>query len=378
MMPTRKKSKKTNRKPAASDRVNHASQLLMAVVVLTILSLGALYLVRGPVDIEAPVALLTDDLAVEIESVLLRSGYTIDQIDIQSEPGLLHYNVSGVLPEASVLDRLESRLQTRFSGIVDDRKKETGEVLIYRKGALVAVIQFEVGERPLTTPPVVDTVPKIAIIMDDLGRSLTAAKKLIALDLSVTLSILPGEPLATEVALLASRSGQEVMIHIPMEPQSYPEADPGQDALLLGQSEQEVHRRLVAMIKKVPYAAGANNHMGSRYTEYQAGMHTVINTMREYGLFFVDSRTTSRSVVKQEALRVGVPTAVRDVFLDNVADVEAIRVEIRRLVKRAKQNGSAVGICHPYPETIEALRLEQETLQDRSIEMVFASKLVML
>ncbi|MBE0500059.1 MAG: divergent polysaccharide deacetylase family protein [Desulfuromonadales bacterium] len=373
-----RKSKKTKRQPAAPDRVSHTLQLLMAVVVLTILSLGALYLVRGPVDIETPAASLTDDLAVEIESVLLRSGYTIDQIDIQSEPGLLHYNVSGVLPEASVLDRLESRLQTRFPGIVDDRNKETGEVLIYRKGALVAVIQFEAVERPLTTPPFVDTVPKIAIIMDDLGRSLTAAKKLIALDLSVTLSILPGEPLATEVALLASRSGQEVMIHIPMEPQSYPEADPGQDALLLGQSEQEVHRRLVAMIKKVPYASGANNHMGSRYTEYQAGMHTVIATMREYGLFFVDSRTTSRSVVKQEALRVGVPTTVRDVFLDNVAEVEAIRIEIRRLVKRAKQNGSAVGICHPYPETIEALRLEQESLQDRSIEMVFASKLVTL
>ena len=376
-MSTRKKTKKTASKQTTAPRVSPLSQLVMAGVILTILSLAALYLVRSPVDVETPGTLLTDDLAVEIESVLLRSGFTLDQIDIQSEPGLLHYNVSGRIPGASVLDRLESRLQSRFSDIINDRKVKSGEVLIYRSGSLVAVLQFEIGEQPVP-PPVISTAPRIAIIMDDLGRSLTVAKQLIALDLSVTFSILPNEPYATEVALLASRSGQEVMIHIPMEPQSYPKTDPGNDALLLGQSDAEVHDRVVSMIKKVPYASGANNHMGSRYTEYQAGMRTVIATMHEYGLFFVDSRTTSRSVVKPEALRAGVPTAVRDVFLDNVAEVEAIRTEIRRLVRRAKQNNTAVGICHPYAETIEALRLEQGTLQDGSVELVFASNLVSL
>jgi hypothetical protein len=321
---------------------------------------------------------LTEDLAVEIESVLLRSGFTLDQIDIQSEPGLLHYNVRGTLPATTVLDRLESRLQSRFSEIVEDRKAQTGEVLIYRRGALVAVLQFEIGEQPVPLPPPIRTTPKIAIIMDDLGRSMTVAQQLLALEIPITMSILPGEPYATEVALLASRSGQEVMIHIPMEPQSYPKTNPGRDALLLGQSDAEIQRRVVSMIKKVPYASGANNHMGSRYTEYQAGMRTVIATMHEYGLFFVDSRTTSHSVVKAEALRAGVPTAVRDVFLDNVAEVDLIRKEIRRLVKRARQNKTAVGICHPYAETIEALRLERETLLDGSIELVFASNLVSL
>jgi polysaccharide deacetylase 2 family uncharacterized protein YibQ len=377
-MTKQKNSKKSSRKRASTPGAGHMAQLVMAGIILTILSLSALYLVRGKDSIEPSGSLLNDDLAVEIESVLLRSGFRLEQIDIQSEPDLLKYNVNGMLPSDTVLDRLESRLKSRFSEIDDDRKAQTGEVLIYRSGALVAVIQFEIGEQPVIPPPITNAVPKIAIIMDDLGRSLSDAKRLIELDLSVTLSILPGEPFATEVALLASRSGQEVMIHIPMEPQSYPKTDPGNDALLLGQTEKEVHRRVEAMIKKIPYASGANNHMGSRYTEYQAGMRTVIAAMREYGLFFVDSRTTSRSVVKQEALRAGVPTAVRDVFLDNVADVDAIRIEIRRLVKRARKNKTAVGICHPYAETLEALRLEREMLQDESIELVFASNLVSL
>jgi polysaccharide deacetylase 2 family uncharacterized protein YibQ len=373
-----KKNKKSSRRRTSDTSVSHTAMIVMAGVILTVLSLGALYLARGPKTIEPSQSLLTDDMAVEIESVLLRSGFTLDQIDVQSEPGLIHYNVSGKIPDNNVLNRLEARLQSRFAEIVEDRKVDNGEVLIYRSGSLVAVIQFEIGEPDVTPPPILSVVPKVAIIVDDLGRSLAVARQLIDLDLSLSLSILPNEPFATEVALLASRSGQEVMIHIPMEPQSYPKTNPGADALLLGQSEQEIHRRLVKMIKKVPYASGANNHMGSRYTEYQAGMRTVIATMREYGLFFVDSRTTSNSVAKAEALRAGVPTSVRDVFLDNVANVEDIRVEIRRLVKRARQNQTAVGICHPYPETIEALRLEREMLRDKSIELVFVSNLVSL
>ena len=377
-MATRKKTKKSTRKRSVSSVNGLRPQIVMAGVILTILSLAALYLVRGPAVVETPDTLLSDDLAVEIESVLLRSGFMFNQIEIQRDPELVHYNISGVMPTAMVLDRLQTRLQSRFPEIVDDRNADSGEVHIYRNGSLVAVMQFEVGEKIVLPPPVIHKIPRIAIIMDDLGRSLGVAQQLIELNLSVTFSILPGEPLATEVALLASRSGQEVMIHIPMEPQSYPETNPGRDALLLGQSDKEVRRRIASMIKLVPYASGANNHMGSRYTEYSDGMRTVLAIMREHGLFFIDSRTTAHSIVKHEALRAGVPISVRDVFLDNVADVEAIRVEISRLIKRAKQNGTAVGICHPYPETITALRLEQEQLKDASIELVFASRLVSL
>lgn len=378
-MAVKKKPKKKNKKRSTGHPNGLRPQLLMATILLGILTLAALYLARGPVSPDLPDSFQTEDLAVEIESVLLRSGIALQQIEIQREPGLINYSVSGLMPPREVVDRLQERLSSRFAGIAKDYKSETGELLIYRNGSLVAVMTFEIDERAI--PPLIpDTVrpPRIAIIIDDLGRSLNVARQLLDLDLPLTYAVLPGEPLATEVALLASRAGQEVMVHLPMEPQSYPETNPGRDALLLGQDEKEIRTRIEAMIKKVPYASGANNHMGSRYTEYPAGMRVVLETMREKGLFFVDSRTTSRSVVKQEADRAGVPIAIRDVFLDNNADVEAIRVEIRRLVRRAKKNGQAVGICHPYPETVEALRLERELLQDKSIELVFASRLVRL
>ena len=379
-MTTAKKSKKkriSNRPDATGDGLR--LQIIVAGVILAILSLAALYLIRGP-QIERPVTQsvdqVIDDMAVEIDSLLLRSGLTLDQVDRQREPGLLRYDIRGPLPVTQDLDRLRQRLQLRVHGLSDQRQPESGEVAYYWQGGLVVVLKFEVGEQPLlpVTPPL-PTKPQVAIIMDDLGRSVGKARQLIALDLHVTFAILPGEAQATSVAKLALRHGQQVMLHIPMEPHDYPQTNPGSDALLLGQSPDEIRRRLTLMLDKVPKASGANNHMGSRFTEYGEGMAVVLQVLREKKLFFIDSRTTSRSIGGREAVQVGVPVGVRDMFLDNVAEVDAIRGEIRKLIRLAQRQGSAVGICHPYPETLAALGQERDLLRNGSVELVFASTL---
>ena len=351
--------------------------VVMAGVVLTVIAIFALFLVRGPApEHPAGVHFTLEDLEVEIESVLLRSGYSLDQIEIRREPGLLTYEIRNSMPREKVLDRLRQRLQKRFTGIEDDRRPGEAELLIYQGGALACLMRFEHREAPVLLPPVTAGKPRVVIIMDDLGRDLDKARQLVDLGIPVTFSILPGESYATEVALLGARSGYEIMIHVPMEPHSYPATNPGDDALLLGQSKKEIIRRVNSYFGKVPYAIGANNHMGSRFTEYDAGMHVVLQIMHEKGMFFIDSRTTGQSVVVPVARSLGVPSGVRDVFLDNVAEVDAITLQIRKLINLAEKRGHAIGICHPYPETLEALRQEAARLKDGPVEMVFASKLV--
>ncbi|HEY7745053.1 MAG TPA: divergent polysaccharide deacetylase family protein, partial [Desulfuromonadales bacterium] len=233
--------------------------------------------------------------------------------------------------------------------------------------------------RPPPTPPPVapaNARARAAIIMDDLGRDLETARALLAIDLSVTFAILPGEANAAKVATLAHDGGREVMIHIPMEPQSYPATNPGDDALLLGQSPEEIRRRFQGYVERVPYAVGGNNHMGSRFTEYRDGMEVVLAAMKDTGLFFVDSRTTGQSVAFAEARQAGVPAAARDLFLDNEQDVEQISREIRKLAVLAGRKGRAVGICHPYPQTLEALRREASYLKQQGIEIVPVSQLL--
>jgi len=377
-MAERKKRASTKKSTRRASGDNLRLQIILAGVVLTVLSIVALVLTRGPVAEHTAVQgveQVLDDISVEIESLLLRNGIALDQIDRYREPGLLRYEIRAPAPAAGAFDRLRSRLQKRFQLLDEQRRFENAEVTYYWQGALIVVLKFEPGELPPELPPPHQR-PQLAIIMDDLGRSLSVARQLAELDLHVTFSILPGEPRAGAVASLARRLGQETMLHLPMEPHDYPQTNPGSDALLLGQSPEEIRQRLNAMLGKVPLVTGANNHMGSRFTEYAEGMEVVLQLMREKGLFFVDSRTSSRSVAARVAARTGVPVASRDMFLDNVADVEAIRAEIRKLVRLSQRQGAAIGICHPYPETLAALSQEQGLLKDGTVELVFASALV--
>ncbi len=350
--------------------------MVFAGVVLAVLALAALILVRGPEPPGPPASgPLHDDLEVEIEIALLRSGLTINEFEVRRDPGILHYDVRGPMPAADVLDRLAGRLQSRFADIETDRRPGDHEVLVYRGGELVCWLHFEAAEAPVQPPPAVSR-PRLAIVVDDLGRSLDTVRGFVDLDLPVTLAILPGESYATESALLARRKGIEVMIHVPMEPHGYPATNPGDDALLLGQSDQEIRRRMAGFRQRVPYASGANNHMGSRFTEYRKGMAVVLDEIRNSGFFFVDSRTTARSVAISEARKIGVPVAERDVFLDNVAEVGAIREQIRKLIRVAEKRGEALGICHPYPETLEALRLEAPAFREMGVEVVPVTQLI--
>jgi len=236
--------------------------------------------------------------------------------------------------------------------------------------------------RPVLPPPTSLTPPppgsggRVAIVMDDLGRDLASARELLAIDLGVTFAIIPQNEAAPQVATLAHQSGREVMIHMPMEPQGYPRTNPGADALLLSRSNEEIRALVRGYRHRVPYAVGGNNHMGSRFTENREKMAVVLEELRQAGLFFVDSRTSNRSVAFETARELGVATVRRDIFLDNVRTVSAIRGEIRRMAGMAKKSGEALAICHPYPETFAALRAEVGYLRAQGISVVPASRLL--
>ena len=71
---------------------------------------------------------------------------------------------------------------------------------------------------------------------------------------------------------------------------------------------------------------------------------------------FLDSKTTTKTQGFRLARLMQVPHTVRDVFLDNNITEEAIEQQFRQLESVARRNGSAIGIGHPYDETIAVLR----------------------
>jgi polysaccharide deacetylase 2 family uncharacterized protein YibQ len=216
----------------------------------------------------------------------------------------------------------------------------------------------------------------MAIIVDDMGSSLKEAHELLSIDVPITFSIIPGLPKVKGVAEAAKASGRPVMIHIPMEPQGYPKQRLETNGLLVSYSADELASRTEDLLDAVPDAVGANNHMGSRFTEIEEKMSPVLTVLKKHGLFFIDSRTTPKSRGFELSRKMGIKSGTRNVFLDNEQDVGAIRKQLNSAAALARKRGGVIAICHPHPATIAALKEAVPELQKNGIRFVPAGELV--
>ncbi len=155
-----------------------------------------------------------------------------------------------------------------------------------------------------------------------------------------------------------------------MEPEGYPAVRPGPGVVLRSQSELEIADTLERDLATVPGATGINNHMGSAATADPRVMRAVVAVLARHGLFFVDSRTTGSTVARDAAEAAQVPSASRRVFLDDVATEEAVGRSFDELVRRAKEEGSALAIGHPHPATLAVLERELPRLGERGVRLV--------
>ncbi|MEW6615334.1 MAG: divergent polysaccharide deacetylase family protein [Thermodesulfobacteriota bacterium] len=219
-------------------------------------------------------------------------------------------------------------------------------------------------------------VYKIAIIIDDLGYNNGNAEELLKIDAPLTFSIFPQGPYSKSLAQKAHTRGRDVILHLPMEPYEYPPKNPGDGTLLLDMDNEELLKKLETDIGAVPFIKGVNNHMGSKFTEDKEKMRVVLNELEKRGLFFLDSRTSKNTVGYSVAKEMGLKVAERNIFLDNNQDLKSINAQIYKLAKLSLKNGSAIGIGHPHPATIKALKQMIPELKAKGIEVVPVSQLV--
>ncbi len=316
-----------------------------------------------------------EEIRVAIESALIRNGIHLRNFEVRPQGDLILFRVHSEFPGQGWVETLTRRLQEIDAGIRIQSDPEKRMIGVAWEGSRPFLLRFY-PPPPVHIPEPVFSGNRVAIIVDDMGRDRRFARRLSELPLAVTFSILPYEPHTAWTAELAHASGHEVMVHIPMQPQSYPKNNPGEGALMAGMSDHEVIFRLDRLLARVPHAVGGNNHMGSLFTEDAEKMELVLGEMKSRGLFFVDSLTTPRSTGYLIAKRLHMPVTVRDVFLDNAQDVGRIGRQIDHLIALAGKKGSAVGICHPYPETLEALRRSVGRFKARGILVVPVSHLV--
>lgn len=217
--------------------------------------------------------------------------------------------------------------------------------------------------------------PRLAIIIDDLGSDRSSADAVFALGYPLTISVLPNHEHSVDIATEAHRRGFQVMLHLPM--QSVANETPEGRELRPGMPAPEVAAMVDQFLQNVPDATGVNNHQGSQATADAALMDELMPVLRDRHLFYVDSRTTAATVAYDTAQDFGVRSAFRNVpFLDDVAEVAAVRKQLELALRGARDKGDAVAIGHPHPATLQALREVLPHAQERGVRLVLASELV--
>lgn len=249
--------------------------------------------------------------------------------------------------------------------------------------ALVAAIACNVGgmniasaaDITINRSPAGSAQPAIGIIIDDLGNLEQRDRRALRLPGAVTYAFLPYTPHARDLAKLAHGLNKEVMLHLPMESMEHKKLGPG--GLTLNMTYTEFARQLASDLAAIPYAVGINNHMGSLLTQHPGYMQWLMNELnKRRDLYFVDSYTTKASVAQQLANENWIPNLRRDVFLDSDRNPDTIRFHLRRLIKKARQHGTALAIGHPFPETMAVLEAELPKLRQQGITLLPVSQLV--
>ena len=214
----------------------------------------------------------------------------------------------------------------------------------------------------------------IAIVIDDFAVDDPIAAHFCAIAQPLTFSILPRASHAPTLAERMHTNGHEVLVHLPMEPKG--RASLGVNAILVGLDDEEIRRRVRRALQNVPHARGINNHMGSKATSDERVMRLVLSELKDRNLLFLDSRTTASSVAYQLAVDMDLRAFNRDLFIDEIADAQAIQGKLWELAAIAAQSGQAIGLGHNRRETLIALLAALPQIERRGFRFVPVSRLL--
>ena len=221
-----------------------------------------------------------------------------------------------------------------------------------------------------------DTLGVIVLVIDDFGyRNDNISDGFLNLSIPITCAIIPGHTASKKFAEKAVSYGKEVIIHMPMESENY---SPGEDEykLLTSMTSELLENKLIQAFESLPEAIGMNNHQGSKATSDSKTMTVLASVLKDRGKYFIDSRTSPLTIGEKTMISFGVPTARRNIFLDNNNDLDKIEEQMNKLANSAKKNGVAVGLGHARKNTLSILEKVVPGLLDKGFVFQFASQVV--
>jgi polysaccharide deacetylase 2 family uncharacterized protein YibQ len=214
-----------------------------------------------------------------------------------------------------------------------------------------------------------DKIPRVAIIMDDIGNA-KQVKEFEKIPFAMTPSIFPAtsrHPYTPQYA----KKFKCYMVHMPMEAFNF--SRPEENTLEVNDTLEVIEEKIAAVYQRFPDMIAINNHTGSKFTSDEASMDRLFCVLEKYDINFIDSKTAPHTKGKEIGALHHRIVWERNIFLDNKPDIDYILNQLKKAVRYAKKHGVAIAICHPRPETFEALKRASKIL--KGVKMVTIDEL---
>jgi len=243
------------------------------------------------------------------------------------------------------------------------------------------LLTMKIGKRSLVMQNLLLRYPRaryrVSIVIDDLGERKDVVRDFLRLDTPLNFAILPQLKYSTLLASELKNSGYETILHLPMEPEDYPETNPGPGALFLSMDSSQIESTILSDLKTVPGVSGVSNHEGSRFTANRARMREALSILKRKQLFFFDSNTSRYSVGEDVGRELGMTVFSNDIFLDTKDDYRSICRQLEKLHHRVLKSGTGIGIGHSHKKfTAAALADYIPKFKADGIEFVSLSELL--
>ena len=193
--------------------------------------------------------------------------------------------------------------------------------------------------------PLAKNHAQLIFVFDDGGQNLAHLESFLKLPIPITIAVLPRLVHSVESAQKIRNSGNELMLHQPMQALNS-KVNPGPGAITPQMSEDEIIATLFYNINEIGPIAGMNNHEGSAITADAEKMAVILKMANEEGIYFLDSRTNSETKVPYVANLMGYSYYERNIFLDNEKTNENALQELKKGLAIANKNGSVIMIGH--------------------------------
>jgi uncharacterized protein len=220
---------------------------------------------------------------------------------------------------------------------------------------------------------------KLAIIIDDFGQSRDGVNEMMSINGHLTFAVMPFMEHSIQDAENAHEKGYEVIVHLPMEPNYGKPSWLGPSPIMAGMRNEEVKQIVRESFENIPYAVGANIHMGSKASSEESIVSSILDIIKDKSLYFVDSRTANHPIGKKLADEKGVLCYDRDIFLDGQKPLSYIKSQLIKAEGLALKKGYAVAIGHVGMEggkvTAQAISEMLAEFESKNVKLVFVSEL---